>query len=82
MPHEKLHLKYTFGSSIEFPNVAEVFKLDLTVFIVSSEEPRAAQGNFASAPNASTITRPSANLSTCTLKLFELNWITMRSIQI
>ena len=71
MHHEKLYLKYTFGSLIEFPSVAEVFKLDvfpdLTVFIVSSEEPRAAQGNFASAPNVSTIARPSANLSRCAL---------------
>lgn len=78
MHHEKLYLKYTFGSSIEFPNVAGVFKLDifpdLTVFIVLSEEPRAAQRNFASTPNASTITRPSVNLSSCTLTCVKIVW--------
>ena len=40
MNHETLYLKEAFGPSIEFPNEAGVFQLDLTAFIVLSEEPR------------------------------------------
>ena len=40
---------------------------DQSVFIALSKELRAVQGNFASAPNAIAITRPSRNLSRCAL---------------
>ena len=77
MIHETLYLKEAFGPSIEFPNEAGVFQLDafpdLTAFIVSSEEPRIIEANFASTSNASSIasipntstitTRTSRNLS-------------------
>ena len=75
--YKTLYLKKVFGRLIEFPNEAGVFQLDafldLTVFIVLSEETRVVQANFAnttnsisiaSTPNTSTITtRPSRNLS-------------------
>ena len=75
--YKTLYLKKAFGRLIEFPNEAGVFQLDafldLTVFIVLSEETRVVQANFAnttnsisiaSTPNTSTITiRPSRNLS-------------------
>ena len=75
--YKTLYLKKAFGRLIEFPNEAGVFQLDafldLTVFIVLSEETRVVQANFAnttnsisiaSTPNTSTITtRPSINLS-------------------
>ena len=75
--YKTLYLKKAFGRLIEFPNEAGVFQLDafldLTVFIVLSEETRVVQANFANTtnsisiagtPNTSTITtRPSRNLS-------------------
>ena len=74
--YKTLYLKKAFGRLIEFPNEAGVFQLDafldLTVFIVLSEETCVVQANFAnttnsisiaSTPNTSTITtRPSRNL--------------------
>ena len=73
MNHETLYLKEAFGPSIEFPNEAGVFQLEvfpeLTAFIVLSEEPRVVQANSASIPNAtpdaSTITGTLRNLSRC-----------------
>ena len=67
MNHETLYLKEAFGPSIEFPNEAGVFQLDLTAFIVLSEEPRVVQANFASTPNASAMTS-TTNTSTITAK--------------
>ena len=67
MNHETLYLKEAFGPSIEFPNEAGVFQLDLTAFIVLSGEPRVVQANFASTPNASAMTS-TTNTSTIAAK--------------
>ena len=86
-----MYLKKEFGPSTEFLNEAEVFQLDafldLTAFIVLSEEPRVVQASFASTPNATPIgstpntstitTKPSRNLSRSALaciKIFGKLW--------